>query len=308
MNILITSSSAKVLLVEDFVKAAHECGLKVFTADINKDVASAFFSDGHFVLPRTTDEDFACQLAYVCKDEDIGLIIPTRDGELQLMAQLKTHFASLGVEILVPSEESVRICLDKKEFSEFIAKHGFTPVPQTNDFSLPLFARPISGSAGKGTRKITNDLQLKDALQDKGLMFHPFIDADEYSLDLLMDIDGEKALQVVCRQRMNVVSGESKISKIVSNPLLERWAMEIGELLGLVGHNVLQAFDSKEYGPLMIEANARFGGASNLSVRAGLDSPRRIVKMFIGDESAYKNGRISDGLNMYRYSRDVISL
>jgi len=307
MNILITSSSAKVLLVKEFNEYADREGIKVFTADISKNIATAFFSDKHFVLPRTSDKDaFLEQLRLICRSNNISLIIPTRDGELQLMADHKEQFAALGTKILVPSPESTRICLNKREFANFLVKYGYSPIPETDVMDFPLFVRPVTGSAGIGTCRVLNENQLNDIMSGGDFLVHPFIDADEYSLDLLMDFDGN-ALQVVCRKRIHVVSGESKVSRVISMPVLEQWAMEIGELLGLVGHNVLQAFHSDETGPLIIEANARFGGASNLSIAAGLDSVRRIIGMHIGDPVALANRQIEIGLTMYRYSKDIFA-
>ena len=72
-----------------------------------------------------------------------------------------------------------------------------------------------------------------------------------------------------------------------------------------MGHSVVQAFWSEQNGPRLIEVNPRFGGASTLSIRAGLDSPRRIIGMLRGDPAAYLNGPIKVGLVMHRVAEDV---
>ena len=311
MNVLITSANAKVALVKSFVCATKKIKLKTFTADIKNNVAAAFFSDCHFVLPKTLDEDaFVSGLKKVCIDNDIGLIIPTRDGEIKFMSKIKDEMIGLGVRILVPSEESANICTNKRRFSKFISGVGHKSIPELNadEIHFPVFVRPVYGAAGKGTYRADNKLKLDEAINNPDkYMIHPFIDSEEFSIDLLMNLDGTQAIQAVVRRRVHVVSGESKISEVVKIPSLEKISMDIGEKLGLVGHNVIQAFGSSNFGEdIIIEANARFGGASNLSIVAGLDSPNRIIKMMLGDESAYNINNIDIGLTMYRYSEDFM--
>jgi len=308
MNILITSSSSKVLLVKSFLEAAKVYGSKVFTGDLTNAVATAFFSDKHFILPRVSNRnDFISALESICLEYNIKLIIPTRDGELGIMSEIKQDFSKKGITILVPSEKTVEICLNKKMFAEFLEKEGYCPVPIIKDISLanpPYFIRPVYGAASAGVR-IAHTKEEVELFSNQDFMVHPFIDDDEFSIDLLMNLEGTKALQAVCRQRVQIVGGESKISKVVDLPILMNMCMEIGEKLGLVGHNVLQAFYSG-VSVIMIEANSRFGGASNLSISAGLNSPLRILKMLYGDPTAYNNKEIKIGLHMYRYAQDII--
>lgn len=308
MNVLITSSSAKVLLVKSFISAVSAFNGKVFTGDISANTAAAFFGEKHFVLPRTSDKrDFSDKLEHICKENDIKLVVPTRDGELGIMSEIKEQFRSIGTEILVPSEKTVETCLNKKIFSEFLNSEGFNSIPILSDLLIgpPYFIRPVYGAASLGA-KIVNTHEEAKLFMNSDFLLHPFIDADEFSIDLLMSLDGKNALQAVCRNRCHTVGGESKIGTVVNIPVLEKTCLKIGESLGLVGHNVLQAFYSEDLGVIMIEANARFGGASNLSISSGLDSPNRIVRMLKGDKTAYANNEIKFGLSMYRYSEDVI--
>ena len=67
-----------------------------------------------------------------------------------------------------------------------------------------------------------------------------------------------------------------------------------------------QAFHD-DAGTRFIEINPRFGGASNLSIQAGLASPERILQMARGqDVEAARPRAIAYGLTMLRYSQDRI--
>jgi len=137
MNVLITSSSSKVLLVKSFKEAVKSYGGKVFTGDLTYEVSSAFFSDKHFILPKIANkEEFVNYLIEICKAYQINLVVPTRDGELGIMSEIKKEFAENGIMILVPSEKTVEICLNKKMFAEFLDQYGINAVPIIKDISL----------------------------------------------------------------------------------------------------------------------------------------------------------------------------
>ena len=83
-------------------------------------------------------------------------------------------------------------------------------------------------------------------------------------------------------------------------------SIEICRRLCCRGHVVLQAFLKDGGVPSFIEANLRFGGASNLSIVAGLDSPRRFVQCVYGNAAAAAEPReIRNGLYILRYSTDI---
>jgi carbamoyl-phosphate synthase large subunit len=68
----------------------------------------------------------------------------------------------------------------------------------------------------------------------------------------------------------------------------------------------IQAFyvDGRSY---LIEVNPRFGGASNLSIVAGLDSPRKLIASLCGDDATMTRvNPIQYGLKMLRYSKDLM--
>jgi carbamoyl-phosphate synthase large subunit len=211
--------------------------------------------------------------------------------------------------VLVAGQESIQTCVNKRKFYIFLIENNISPVPILNptnicDSDFPVFVRPIIGSGGRGCFLAKSRKDIAELDSGKYLV-HPNIVSREYSIDVLMDLTGKKTLQSVCRERVSVSAGESKISKVAKMPEIESAAEYICGKLELVGHNVLQAFcvDSKV---IMIEANARFGGASNISIKAGLNSVDRIVRMFCGDETAYINQEIKQNLIMYRFSEDYI--
>lgn len=308
-NILLTSCGAKVALVRAFRQAAAERGGKVFVSDISNYAPALYEADGRAHLPSWDDPGYADTLMSVCRDSDIGLIVPTSDQELpQLESQADTLRAN-GVVVLLPSSSALSTCRDKWAFTTFCREHGFS-LPKIYDdvaepTEFPVFVRPRTGQGSLGAGQVESPALLQAMrLQDPDLLVQEFLNDVEYSIDLLMDIQGVRALQAVARRRLRVHGGEAQVSRIERLDELTNLVMRLGEALGLVGHNVVQAFYSPEDGARFIEVNPRFGGASNLSIRGGLDSPARLLDLMLGDESAWLPREIEYGLTMLRHGED----
>ena len=105
----------------------------------------------------------------------------------------------------------------------------------------------------------------------KNPIFQPFIKGLEVSVDAYVDLN-KKVKGVIIRSRIIIVNGESQITEIIINEELEKIFKKIIESLNLYGHINLQAFIGKNNKISIIECNPRFGGASTLSIKAGLDS------------------------------------
>src|SRR3990167_2046237 len=112
LNILITSASRKVSLVKSFQQALKEEGLGGFVvaADSSPDSASMKFSDISAIVPTLpnngTDYEFFHSTADICRQMGIGLVVPTRDGELPFFAEHKDFFAEWGILVAVQWKNS----------------------------------------------------------------------------------------------------------------------------------------------------------------------------------------------------------
>jgi carbamoyl-phosphate synthase large subunit len=304
MNVLILSAAAKVLLVRAFAEAAHPRGGEVFAADVAPDSAALFVADHAVLLPRSDAPEFAPALVEYCRRNAVRLVVPTRDGELSAVAAAASALASVGAVALVASQEALEVCQDKRRFVAFCAAEGLatprTYEPGEAPDHFPVFVRPVRGAGGNGARKVA---KAADLASGEDLLIQVLETAPEYSVDVLMDLSGQP-LQAVARRRILVRDGEAVKSRVESVPDLEIQALKLCSVLGLVGHNVVQAFWSSDGGARFIEVNPRFGGASNLSIQAGLASPSRLLQLVAGEAGAAAPRTISYGLTLLRYAED----
>jgi carbamoyl-phosphate synthase large subunit len=137
-------------------------------------------------------------------------------------------------------------------------------------------------------------------------IFQPFIDSSEVSVDLYIGKDGI-CKGVVARTRQLVVNGESQITRTIRNEKLEIMCVKIAEQLGIYGHAVFQVLIDDQDNYYIIECNTRFGGASSLSLAAGLDS----FYWFLLESNGYTVGpelfvRSPEEKTQVRYAEDLI--
>ena len=309
MNVILTSIGSKVPLAKLFVEQAQKFDAKVFGTDLDEDIPAKLFLDDVFQVPNITSNLFLERIVSLCKEKKISLVIPTRDQDLLYFSRFQRHFEQASIRVLTPPTNSIELCQDKLSFGRFLAAHGFEPIETFASLDqikgYPLFARPRWGAGSKGCLKVENESVAKKILGDCNYLLHPFVVAEEYSVDLLTDFNSNP-VQAVSRRRIRVENGESKITQIKMKSSLIEAARALAKPLNLIGHSVVQMFDIEGEQPKIIEVNPRFGGASTLSVQAGLQSVHRILAWHFTktDYVVRKQLPIKNGLKMYRYSED----
>ncbi len=315
-NVLITSIGYKVPLIEEFRAALGQAGQLV---GVDADASSPARSECHMFLvaPKVDSDSWPSFMRRVITEHDIGLVVPGADRDLEPLFKLRQQINDLTLAMLVTSElHSLSLLKDKFEFANWCRKEGYPTAmayPVSKNLIVgngPWLLRPRRATAGAHNLYIDNPTLLvayANALEGQGINNNFFIqDAvtlPEYSIDTLLSLDA-KPLQAVVRRRLVVRGGESMRTIVENIPELESLSLNLCASLNLVGHNVVQAFWSHDCGASLIEVNHRFGGASRLSIRAGLNSPSRLIRLALGDTSALVNKPIRYGLAMQRIATD----
>ncbi len=272
-NVLISSASNKIPLIRAVMDAARRINahIRVFAGDSDPDVISKYFADGFIQLPRRHASKAEC-IAQLCVHHAIGIIIPTRDGELMFWAAHAQFFASHGVEVVVSDIQAIALSLDKLRFAELNNRHlQMIPVWLKPEGSSPLVVKERFGAGSRSIGlKLCHASAKAHASKLNEPIFQPFVQGVEVSVDAWLSRT-HRAKGLVLRKRDQVRNGESVVTTTFRAPELERSCIAFLESLPLSGPVVLQLIIDVDGNPKVIELNARFGGASTLSIAAGLD-------------------------------------
>lgn len=282
-NVLITSLGDKVPMLRCIQSAVNRfsAACKVVGADTRKDCLGAYFTDEFWLMPYLDDlskEAFISE----CKKRNIRFVFPTRDAELLFFARNRIEFKKNAIHAMISEKNAITLCLNKWLFFKKTQQLGFPTiktylnrddVPEAERKSNLWVIKPMKGA---GSRHIGLKLPWEEtqtyAQAFKHPIFQPFIDGKELSVDLYNNLKGQ-TMGVIVRERIKVVNGESQITRIVSHSTIEHLSAQLSQQLNLTGHVMFQwILKTSTDKPYLLECNARFGGASTLSVAHGLDS------------------------------------
>lgn len=315
-NILILSAGRRVELVQAFKQSIKDRNLncKVYVADLNPKLASAsFFGDMAFELPRATSQDYCARIMEICRDNNIGVVVPTIDTELMVLAENKNFFLENKVDLIVSSSSLVQKCRNKFLTHTLFNNLG-VQVPRQYSFdalTFPCFIKPVAGSCSVGLLSADNiDDIPKSYLHRDDLMVMEQVDRSkfsEYTIDIYYDYKSHIKC-VVPRKRIEVRGGEVSKGVTRKNAIIEYVLQKFDKLEGAIGCVTLQLFFNEETLDIFgIEINPRFGGGFPLSYAAGADFPGWILdEYFLKKTLAYTDAWIAD-LMMLRYDAKVLS-
>lgn len=313
MKILFTSVGRRVELMQAFRKAADELGvdLKIIGADITDTAPALFFCDESQIVCRIKDENYIPQLLEICKKQQIDCLIPTIDTDLLLLAQNKSKFEEIGTKVLISAVDKVQLCRDKRLTADYFISLGLkspSPVDDVNAYSsgFPAFIKPKDGSSSVDAYKVNNEEELKAyAAKVADYIIQPFISGKEFTIDIFGDYEGNP-VYITPRERMAVRAGEVLKTKIVQDDVM------IDEMMTLVadykpcGQITVQLIQDEKTGEnYYIEINPRFGGGAPLSIKAGADSAKAVLRMLNGEKLTYESKSARDGAIYSRFDQSI---
>lgn len=293
-NILITSAGRRVSLVRSFQKELKQIfpTSSIFTTDANPEWSSACrISDKYFTLPKVDDPNYIKELLSICIQNNVKVIVPTIDTELELLSKNKNLFTNYSINIIVSDFELVTNCRDKRKSNLIFSNLGIR-VPEImdkNDLKFPLFIKPYDGSLGKDIYLIRGKDELTDSLlNNPKLIFNEYIDKSKY-FEFSIDAYFDKKNNLKClvpRNRIEIRGGEISKGRTEKNGFYDILLEKFKYLKGAIGCLTIQIFIEKSKNELIgIEINPRFGGGYPLSYEAGANYPKFIIKEYLLEES-----------------------
>jgi len=315
-GILFTCIGRRVSLLSSFRAAAGQLKLNAsfFGTDTTELSPALQLCDKAFIVKPTTHKGYINQLLNIVKSNRVKLVVPTVDLDLKSLAQNKARFTAMGCHVLVSSPEVIDICQDKRKTYRFLVNNGFdAPVTMSartalakKNLAWPCFLKPWDGYAGRGNAVVKNRKELRFfTSRIPNCIVQEFIKGIEHTCDVYVDTS-MKVRCVVPRRRIEVRAGEVSKSQIIKNPKIMQQAAQIVEKLGAgPGVVTLQIFLTDEGKIRPIELNPRFGGGAPLSIKAGANFPKWILRQLTDAETNIRFDGFRDNLIMLRYDAEV---
>lgn len=311
-NILLLSAGRRVSLARALREVAEDNNARFYTADMLPEMSAACQDHGRFAtLPAVVDTDYPTTLASLCERFEIGLVIPTIDTELRVLAHLHDDFLATGTALVVCDMDLIAIARDKRRTANFFGSFGVKS-PELYPLDAPRFpaiAKPFDGSLSRDVTILHKPEDFtRQVRETKNLMLASYIDPashDEFTCDAYYDRSGVLRC-VVPRLRIEVRGGEIAKGRTEKNNIVDLFRTKLGRIPGARGCLTFQFFRNRETEALhLIELNARFGGGFPLSHAAGADYPRWLYQEWINGARIADCDEWQDGLTMLRYDDAV---
>lgn len=315
LRILVSSAGRRVGLVECWRRAAGQLGIEltIIATDVDPDFSAAcLMADQRFMVPKCTDPGFTDAMLDICEINNVALVVPTIDTELQVLADNAPRFEKIGTRVHVSDSETIALVRDKIRTMEALRCAG-VPVPDTAElpqqlpqivkWEWPLFLKPRSGSASRGLQVIASPEDIPPALPEP-MLVQELLGGPEYTVNVFVDKNGSLRCAIP-HERLRVRAGEVEKGITSHNETIEELATSIvAAVPGLRGVFCFQVMHNRSGQPRIIEINARFGGGYPLADRAGATFCQWLLEEVSGRASTASNSW-SPNVVMIRYDDAV---
>jgi len=309
-------------------------------ADASEHAVGRHLVNDFVQIPKGDDPSFIDVVLRICKEKQIGVILPLVTKELFPLSLYKSSFEEAGIKVLVSSKEAIDLSNNKSACYRFLQEANI-PVPKhfianTSEefihaaFQLgypqkPFCFKPSVSNGSRGFRIvsdsidesallfehkpyhswITYDHALK-ILQFKvfpQLLVSEYMPGDEYSVDCLAK--NGQAVLVVPRLRNKMINGISVEGEFIRNDEAINYCSKIINALNLHGNIGIQIKYSDENKPLLLEINPRVQGTIVAALGAGVNLPLLAVKQELSLPINDKELEIAWGTKFSRHWTEV---
>ena len=282
------------------------------------EAANNFRCDRSYLVPLAADTvDYVAALSSIIDTESPDLVIPGRDDDIVILADLKARLPAYSERFLLGSGHFARAMDDKVASHRFARQYGlpFSPTLQSasagiegelkqmvETFGFPLIAKPAKGNGSRGIWIVTNERQLGNVSKEPGFAIQPLLgDKPDLTMDTRFGLpfvwqvaeNNLYATQSLIDREGNVVDLIAFVSKMVAgkceqlrrciDPELLRIARRFTDSAveeGWRGPFNLQLKRDPVHGFQAIEMNGRFSGGTSARYHLGFDEVGKMINLW----------------------------
>jgi len=316
MNYLICSIGKHAKLIQNMKNSIGEDSRIIVTA--NQEMLPAlYFADKQYVVPDVHDKHYITELIKICEAENINAITTMLDVETIILAENRSCFNSIGVEVLTPSIETAKLCFDKYSMFEYLSSNEIRTIKSykniddfKNDYivgrcKFPVFVKPNTGRGSVGARKVYTFEELKSiCIEDNNLIIQEYIEGIEIDVDVYVDIISHKPVSIFSKKKIEAKIGGTTKAISFKDQGLFVFIEELVSKFKFTGPiNIEVFYVNGEY--ILTEINPRFSAAYLHAYGCGVDFFKLMENNLNGFENIASFGDYKENIIMMMYN-DVL--
>jgi carbamoyl-phosphate synthase large subunit len=212
------------------------------------------------VPPVAEGEAFVAAVHQICLRDAIDCVLPQNDLELEALARARARFEKDGIRVAGLAPELVRTVTDKLALADWLGERGHRYPDTQTDLPSPTAGgrwvekeRHGQGSAGLAVHDAP---PLRASAREP--VFQPFVEGEEFNLDVLRDAFGD-VVAVCVKRKLLMVGGSTDRAVSVDDPELAALGVQLADDLSAFGSIDVDVLRS-ESGPVVLDINPRMGG------------------------------------------------
>lgn len=245
-----------------------------------------------FQVPHSNDKfAYIETILRICKDYDIGYIIPTTDLEIDILNLHRQEFVKENIILCISSKDMIDVARNKYLIS-LIFKNNlfFKIIPTYRTFldlietpTFPYIAKLINGRSSEGLIHIKDKETLKYTLSKPGYIIQPFIKGEIYTVDYIRNSATGSDFSISRRELLRTSNGAGTTVLMTNDQVLSKSSSYIGKKIDVNGRvNFEFIKDSKDY--YLMDINPRFSAGIAFSIIAGYDIVKNHLNCFMNKE------------------------
>lgn len=278
----------------------HDSGGYVVGSDI-KDCAAKVLCDQFILLPKYSDSDLWRIIEKALIDNNIDIVIPSFDETLYEWAIKKEYFKSKGIDVIISSYSSIKICQDKWLTYNFFRKHNI-PTPKS---SLKNIYKVLKPKIGRGSKGIIYQKTKVRPLISKDYFSQEFISGKEYTVDIFCNIE-HIPVYIIPRNRIEIIDGKSVVSMTENVSQCYEIIKKICRSLKFIGPINIQFIIDKNGEIYFLEINPRIAGGMSLGFKASENWINLIISNLL-NKHIITPKKVNFNLKMFRTYHEVFA-
>ena len=290
MNVLVTaigSMSAQCVIKSLKKRGCLVVGCDIYPGDWHYETS---LCDLFYQVPLATSNEYIDKLQSIVAKNDIDLIIPLTDVEVDCLNDRRDSFgkATIGLS----SIEAISIARNKYSLYEFFKEDKNVPsIPSfsTNDNlscthfnDFPYIAKPQKGRSSEGLSSISSAQELSLILEKPNYIIQKKIVGSVFTVDVVRQANSGKTIVIPRKELLRTANGAGLTIQLSNDEKLKQLVCYIAEKLGINGC-VNMEFISVNGAYYLIDLNPRFSAGIAFSVLTGNDLVDYHVSCFVGD-------------------------
>ncbi len=294
------------------IRALRQSGHYVIAVDADPMAVGLRLGDEGHPVPRFDDPTYLAALIRIATVYDAQALICTVAEEYHALAGAASYLDDAGVRTLMPTADSVNVCIDKWRFAQAMSEAGL-PAPSTglagDDAELhvpgPWIVKPRFGRGSRDVHAVGNREELAAAIT---LTPDPIVQTQivgrEFTVDALVSATGD-VVGTAARWRLATKAGISVLGTTFDDEAVTQVTTLVLKTLGHIGPANVQGFVTPDGEVVIIEVNPRFSGGLPLSLHAGADFVGEYLRVIMGRAPRPERLVARPGVTMLRHFDEI---